>query len=50
MLYTTTKEHEQLRKEIRAFAENEVKPIAFMLDQNNEFPVDVVKKWDNSAF
>lgn len=44
MLYTTTKEHEQLRKEIRAFAENEVKPIAFMLDQNNEFPVDVVKK------
>lgn len=44
MLYKTTQEHEDLRAKIRAFAEEEVKPIAFMLDQNNEFPHDMVKK------
>lgn len=43
MLYSTTKEHEELRKAIREFAEAEVKPIAFQLDQNNEFPHEVVK-------
>ena len=44
MLYTTTKQHEELRQKIRAFAEEEVKPIAFMLDQNNEFPHEMIKK------
>lgn len=44
MLYKTTQKHEDLRAKIRAFAEEEVKPIAFMLDQNNEFPHDMVKK------
>lgn len=44
MLYKTTEKHEELRARIRAFAEEEVKPIAFMLDQNNEFPHDMVKK------
>ena len=43
MLFQTTAEHEALRKEIRKFAEAEVKPIAFSLDQNNEFPDEIVK-------
>ena len=29
----TTKEHEILRAKVRAFAEMEIKPIAFALDQ-----------------
>ncbi len=44
MLYKTTEKHEELRARIRAFAEEEVKPIAFMLDQKNEFPHDMVEK------
>lgn len=44
MLFQTTEEHEALRKKIREFAEAEVKPLAFLLDQNNEFPADVVRK------
>ncbi len=44
MLYSTTAEHEALRKKVRAFAEEEVKPIAFELDQNNEYPDEIVKK------
>ena len=44
MLFTTTPNHEELRAQIRAFAEEEIKPIAFMLDQNNEFPTEAVKK------
>ena len=44
MLFETTAAHEALRKEIRTFAETEVKPIAFSLDQNNEFPDDIVKE------
>lgn len=43
MLFQTTAEHEALRKEIRKFAETEVKPIAFSLDQNSEFPDEIVK-------
>ncbi len=44
MLFKTTDAHEEFRAKIRAFAEEEVKPIAFGLDQNNEFPVEIVKK------
>lgn len=44
MLFKTTSEHELFRKKVREFAENEVKPIAFMLDQNNEFPKEIVKR------
>lgn len=44
MLYKTTTEHEELRERVRQFALEEVKPVAFMLDQNNEFPYDAVKK------
>lgn len=44
MLFKTTQEHEHLRKQVRTFAEGEVKPIAFALDQGNEFPADAVAK------
>ena len=44
MLYTTTQQQEELRAKIRAFAEEEVKPVAFMLDKNNEFPHDMIKR------
>ncbi|QAT39763.1 acyl-CoA dehydrogenase family protein [Clostridium sp. JN-9] len=44
MFFKTTEEHENLRKKIREFAEEEVKPIAFTLDQENEFPWDAVHK------
>lgn len=33
MYFKTTDQHEDLRAKIRQFAEEEVKPIAFMLDQ-----------------
>ena len=45
MLFKTTDKHEELRGKIRAFAEEEVKPIAFMLDQKNEFPTEAIKKF-----
>ena len=44
MLFKTTAEHEALRAKVREFAEREVKPIAFMLDKNNEFPTEAIKK------
>ena len=44
MKFQTTEAHEALRAQIREFAETEVKPLAFMMDQNNEFPADAVKK------
>lgn len=45
MLFKTTDIHEELRRKVREFAESEVKPIAFMLDQNNEFPAEAIKKF-----
>lgn len=44
MLFKTTADHEELRAKIREFAEAEVKPIAFLLDKENEFPADAIKK------
>ena len=44
MLFQTTQAHEELRAKIRAFAEEEIKPIAFMLDQQNEFPDEAIRK------
>jgi len=32
------------RTKIRSFAEEEIKPLAFLMDQNNEFPEEAVKK------
>lgn len=45
MLFKTTEEHEALRARIREFAEAELRPITFMLDQNNEFPMEFIKKF-----
>lgn len=44
MLFKTNQDHEALRQKIRKFAETEVKPLAFMLDKNNEFPTEAVAK------
>ncbi len=43
-MYQTTQEQEALRRQIREFAEKEVKPLAFSLDQQNMFPDEAVKK------
>lgn len=50
MLFKTTDAHEALRAKIRAFAESEIKPIAFMLDQKNEFPEEAVRKLGEMGF
>ena len=39
MMYQTTQAHEELRAKVREFAEAEIKPIAFMLDKNNQFQI-----------
>lgn len=44
MYFQTTETHEEFRQMIRKFAEEEVKPFAFMMDQQNEFPADAIKK------
>ena len=44
MRFKTSEAHENLRSIIREFAETEVKPLAFMLDQNNEFPHEAIRK------
>ncbi len=44
MFFKTTEQHENLRTKIRQFAEEEVKPIAFTLDQENKFPSEAIKK------
>ena len=44
MMFQTTAAHEELRAKIRSFAEEEIKPLAFLMDQNNEFPEEAVKK------
>lgn len=41
LLYKTTEQHEAFRMKVRKFAEEKVKPIAFKLDVNDEFPMDV---------
>ena len=45
MLFKTTEKHEALRKQIRDWAEKEIKPIAFSLDQQNEFPTEQIKEF-----
>lgn len=44
MFFKTTVQHEDLRMRIRQFAEEEIKPIAFMLDQENKFPSEIIRK------
>ena len=50
MLFQTTDAHEKLRAKVRAFAEKEVKPQAFLLDKENGFPDDAVKKMGELGF
>jgi alkylation response protein AidB-like acyl-CoA dehydrogenase len=45
-----TKEHELVRQLAKAFAENEIKPIAEEVDKSHEFPMDVYKKMGDAGF
>lgn len=42
MLFKTTQQHEELRARVRKFAEEEVKPLAFLMDKENSFPDEAV--------
>jgi butyryl-CoA dehydrogenase len=44
MFFKTTEQHEAFRAKIREFAEVEVKPQAFMLDKESEFPTEAIEK------
>ena len=44
MDFTLSKEHEMLRKMYREFAENEVKPLAAELDEEERFPKETIPK------
>ena len=44
MRYKTSEEHEALRAVIREFAENEIKPVAFMMDKENQFHREAIEK------
>ncbi|WP_346939978.1 acyl-CoA dehydrogenase family protein [uncultured Clostridium sp.] len=44
MFFKTTEQHEAFRVKIREFAETEVKPQAFMLDQESKFPTEAIEK------
>ena len=50
MLFKTTPEHEELRLQIREWVEREIKPIAFQLDKNNEFPTEQIKDFGQRGF
>ncbi|MBP2024660.1 acyl-CoA dehydrogenase family protein [Peptoniphilus stercorisuis] len=50
MLFKTTEKHEALRKDIRKWAEDNIKPIAFMLDQNNEFPAEQIEEFGKLGY
>ena len=44
MDFSLTREQERIRKMIRAFTENEVKPIAAVIDRTHEFPAENIRK------
>lgn len=50
MSFKTTEAHESIRAQVREFVETEIKPIAFMLDQENRFPDEGVKKMAELGF
>ena len=39
-----TQQHEEVRKQVREFAEKNIAPITMELDENNTFPADIVKQ------
>lgn len=44
MYFKTSEQHEEFRAKIREFAETEIKPIASTLDQENQFPDEIIQK------
>lgn len=50
MFYATSQEHEELRTQVRTWVEKEIKPIAFMLDKNSEFPREQIKEFGAKGF
>ena len=50
MDFTLSKEHQMLRTLFRDFAENEVKPLAEELDEQERFPVETVEKLNRYGF
>ena len=50
MLFKTTEEHETLRMQVREFVETEIKPIAAILDKENKFPHEAIKKFGKMGF
>ncbi|MDD2979740.1 MAG: acyl-CoA dehydrogenase family protein [Hespellia sp.] len=50
MLYRISQEHEELRAEIREWAEREIKPLAFMMDQKSEFPTQQIADFGKRGF
>ena len=50
MYFKTTQEHEELRAKIREWAEREIKPIAFMLDQENKFPREQILDFASQGY
>jgi len=44
MYFKTSQQHEEFRAKIREFAETEIKPIASTLDQENQFPDEIIRK------
>lgn len=44
MYFKTTDAHEAFRQKVRKFVEEYVKPYAFVMDKENEFPTEAVKK------
>lgn len=45
MKFKVDEQHEALRTRVREFAEKEVKPITLLLDRDNEFPADAIRKF-----
>ncbi|MGI6153237.1 MAG: acyl-CoA dehydrogenase [Christensenellaceae bacterium] len=50
MDFTLSKEHQMLQTLFREFAENEAKPIAQEIDEEERFPVETVEKLRKSGF
>ncbi len=42
MLFSTTQQQEELRTRVRTFAEEEIKPLTFLMDKENQFPDEAV--------
>ncbi len=50
MDFTLSKKHEMARTLFKEFAENEVKPLAQDVDENEQFPEETVAKMAKSGF